>query len=207
MTEKSTSRKITQELNRLQASLTISLERFYKQKIKGSQLPPEEIKQKYGKEVVDTIRKTVQASWLFSGTIIQDETGQTSFISSKDGAGMEETTNKMVNQFWQTSGKIWLRENEFKVDNTNQLVELDQFDFHAAMVGLGLFIAYFSYNQGIFSKSQELGNIKLKFVTRENCIDTKICLPLNGQIYDIGAVLNQPPLHKHCRCRLIPVRV
>jgi hypothetical protein len=207
MTEKSTSRKITQELYRLQKELTIKLERFYNQKIKGSQLPPETIKQKYGKEVEDIIRNTVQSSWLFSGEIIKDQTDQQVFITGKDGAGMDKTSKEMVDQFWQTSGKIWLRENEYKYDNNSQVVQLDQFDMHAGMVGIGLLIAYYAYNQGMFSKSQELGNVKLKFVTRENCIDTQICLPLNGTIYDVGAVINQPPLHRHCRCRLIPIRV
>jgi hypothetical protein len=208
MTEKSVSRKITQELNRLQVSLTSSLEKFYNQKIKGSQLPPETIKQKYGKEIEDIIRNRVQSSWLFSHDIIKDQTGQTVFISSKDGAGMEKASKKMVDQFWTTSGKIWLRENEYKVDNkNNQLVELDQFDMHAGMVGIGLLVVYYAYNQGMFSKSQELGNVKLKFVTRENCIDTQICLPLNGNIYNAGEVPFELPLHRHCKCRLIPVRV
>jgi hypothetical protein len=207
MTEKSTSRKITQELDRLQKELTPKLEKFYNQNIKGSQLPPEEIKQRYGDEVEKIVRNTVQSSWLFSGEIIKDQTGQQVFISSQDGAGMERVSKEMVNQYWETSGKLWLRENEYKYDNNSQLVELGPFDMHAGMVGVGLLVAYYAYNQGMFSKANEVGGIKLKFVTRENCIDTAVCLPLNGTLYDVGFVPHQPPLHRHCRCRLIPIRV
>ncbi len=205
MTEKSTSRKITQELDRLQKELTPKLEKFYKQHIKGSQLPPEALRQQYGDEIEKIVRNTVQSSWLFSGVIMQERIGQTVFISGADGVGMEKVSKEMVDQYWETSGKIWLRENEYKYDNNSQLVQLDEFDMHAGMVGVGLLVSYYAYNQGIFSKSEEIGGIKLKFVTRENCIDTAICLPLNGQLYDPGYVPNQPPLHRHCRCRLIPV--
>ena len=206
MTEKSTSRKITQELDRLQKSLTISLEKFYREKIRGSQLPPEEIRRKYGKEVEDSIRNSVQSSWLFSGEIIQDETGQKVFISGKDGVGMEKTTKEMVDQFWTTSGKIWIRENEYKYEGS-QLVELSPYDMHAGMVGIGLFVLYYAYNQGMFSKSEELGGIKLKFVNREGCIDTAICIPLNGRIFGPGEIPIIPvrDTHRHCKCRLIPV--
>ena len=45
MTESATSRKITQELDKLQRAITIKLERYYKQKINKSQLPVEFIRQ------------------------------------------------------------------------------------------------------------------------------------------------------------------
>jgi hypothetical protein len=207
VTEKTTSRKITQELDRLGKSITIDLENFYKKHMKGTILSPEAIRQKYGGEIENIIRNKVQSSWLFSGEIIKDQTGQPVFISAKDGAGMEQVSKKMTDQFWTTSGKIWLRENEYKYDKNSQLVELDQFDMHAGMVGIGLLVVYYAYNQGMFSKASELGNIKLKFVTRENCIDTQICLPLNGNIYNAGEVPFELPLHRHCKCRLIPVKV
>ncbi len=208
MSEKTISRKITVELNRLQASLKISLQRFYNQKIKGSELPPETIKQKYGKEVEDLIGKTVQDSWLFSNSIMQEQTKQQIRITSKDGAGIEQTTTKMVDQFWDTSGKLWLRENEFKVNTNSQLVQLSEFDVPAAMVGMSILMTYYAFNQGIFSKRDEIdAPIKLKFVNREGCIDTAICIPLNGRIFGPGDIPIIPiqDTHKHCRCRLIPI--
>ena len=78
---------------------------------------------------------------------------------------------------------------------------------HAGMVGIGLFVLYYAYNQGMFSKSEEIGGIKLKFVNREGCIDTAICIPLNGRIFGPGEIPIIPvrDTHRHCKCRLIPV--
>ena len=203
--QRSVSRKITQELDKLQKQITIKLEKYYKQNIKGSQLPVEFIRQNY-KEIKGIIADTVQSSWLFSHGIISDTISEKITISAKDGQGIESLIKDFQEQFWTLSHKLLTRDSEFKVSN-GQLEELTPFDVHAAFVGLGGWFAYYAYNYAIESKAGELGNIKLKFITRENCIDTKICLPINGQLFDIGSVLYQPPLHKHCRCRLIPVRV
>lgn len=203
MNQKATSRKITRELDKLQKQITAKLERYYKQNIKGSQLPVDFIRQN-DKEIKGIIRDTVQSSWLFAHGIISDTIGDRVDLTTKDINGIESLTNNFQDQYWQLSHKLVTRETEFKVSN-GQLEELNQFDLHAAFVGIGLWFSYFAYNYSIRSKSEELGNIKLKFVTREDCVDTAICLPLNGNIYDIGSE-PQPPLHKHCHCRIIPIR-
>ena len=201
-----TSRKITQELDKLQRQITTKLERYYKQNIKGSQLPVEFIRQN-DKQIKDIIGETVQSSWLFAHGIISAEIAQKITISAKDGQGIESLIKDFQEQFWSLSHKLLTRDSEFKVDN-GQLEELTPFDIHAAFVGLGGWFAYYAFNYSIDSKSTELGlQLKIKFVTREQCIDTKICLPLNGSLYNPGEIPFQLPLHKHCKCRLIPVRV
>ena len=204
MTQAAISRKITQELDRLQKQITIKLERYYKQHLKGNQLPVEFLRQN-DKEIKGIIRDSVQESWLFAHGIIKDTIADRVDLTTNDITGIESLTNNFQEQFWQLSHKLQTRETEFKVEG-GELEKLDEFNVHAAFVALGGWFVYLAYNQSINSKSQELGSLRLKFVTRENCIDTQICLPLNGQIFDVGSA-PQIPLHKHCKCRLIPVRV
>ena len=208
------SRKITTELNRLQSTLTRELENFYRKRIKNSLLPVEMIRSQYDSEIKNIIRNTVQSSWIYSHQImeqvlkVKDPKFQIN-ISVPDIQGIEAATDKANDQFWKTSGDLKLREGDFfKVNNRSQLIEQEALDVHAAMIAFGLFATFYAFNTGMFSKRDELGlQIKLRFTTRENCVDSKICLPLNGKIMDIGEVLYNPPLHKHCRCRLIPVLV
>ena len=205
--QRSLSRKISQELDKLQREITIKLERYYKQKIKGKQVPVDFIRQN-DKEIKGIIRDTVQASWLFAHGIISDVTGQRVDITTRDIEGIELTTNNMENYYWAVAHDQLTRETALKVDNNNQLVELEPFNLHAAFVGLGGWFVYLSYNESIKSKAAEVGTqLKLKFITREDCIDSKICLPLNNRIFDIGTVPFEIPLHKHCHCKLIPVLV
>lgn len=202
-TTEALSRKITQELNRLSKEITSKLERFYKQNVAGSTSPVETVRQN-NKQIKGIIRDTVQQSWLFSHTIIASVIVDRIDLTTKDITGIESLTNNFEEQFWSLSHKLLTRDTEFKVEN-GVLEELTPFDIHAAFVGLGGWFAYFAYNESIQSKSTEIGRtLKLRFVTREACIDTKICLPLRG-IYDPGEVPFQLPLHKHCKCKLIPI--
>lgn len=196
------SRKIDQELRKLEKQITIKLEQYYKQKIKGSQVPADFIRQNE-KEIKNIIRDTIQASWLFSHDIIRDTTKQRVDLTTKDIEGIELTTNNMENYFWAVAHDLLTRETAFKVSN-GQLQELTPFDVHAAFVGLGGWFAYYAFNYAMESKSQELGNIQLRFVVRDDCVDTKLCLPLNGQIFIPGSA-PELPIHKHCHCKLIPV--
>lgn len=202
---KATNRKITQELDKLQREITIKLERYYKQNIKGSQTGVDFIRQN-DKQIKGIVRDTVQASWLFAHGIISDTIADRVDLTTRDIEGIELTTNNMENYFWALSHDLLTRDTAFKVENT-ELVPLTEFDVHAAFIGLGAWFAYYAFNYSMQSKSNELGRTKLRFTTRENCVDSKICLPLNGKIFDFGDTFYQPPLHKHCKCRLIPVRV
>ena len=48
---------------------------------------------------------------------------------------------------------------------------------------------------------------RVMFLTQEDAaVDPEICEPLNRTIYEVtDPTLPEPPLHRHCRCRLIPI--
>jgi len=48
---------------------------------------------------------------------------------------------------------------------------------------------------------------RFMFLTQEDAIvDPEICAPLNRTVYDMNDLdIPTPPLHRHCRCRLIPL--
>lgn len=205
--QRSLNRKISQELDKLQRQITAKLERYYKQNIRGSQLPVDFIRQN-DKQIKGIIRDTIQSSWLFAHGIITDVTLDRVDLTTNDITGMESTTNDMENYFWQLSHTLLTRETAFKVEN-QELVELTPFDIHAAFVGIGAFIAYYGFNYAMSIKSTELGTFKLKYIVREDCVDTKICIPLNGRIFGPNDIPIIPPndTHRHCHCKLIPVLI
>ena len=107
----------------------------------------------------------------------------------------------MTNQFWITSEKNLRRETEFKIDSSNQIEQLPEFALGAAMLCISGLMVYTAFNESMISPG-----LKLRFTVRNDCIDNKICLPLNGQIYSLGAqFIPHPPLHRHCHCKLIPM--
>jgi hypothetical protein len=48
---------------------------------------------------------------------------------------------------------------------------------------------------------------RIMFLTKEDSkVDPEICAPLNRNVYDVDDPLTpEPPMHPHCRCRLVPV--
>jgi len=48
---------------------------------------------------------------------------------------------------------------------------------------------------------------RFMFLTQEDAlVDPNICDPLNRTVYDMNDPdIPTPPLHRHCRCRLIPL--
>ena len=55
--------------------------------------------------------------------------------------------------------------------------------------------------------STEVITGRFMFLTQEDAqVDHEICEPLNRTIYDMNDFdIPTPPLHRHCRCRLIPL--
>jgi hypothetical protein len=209
-TEKQTSRKITQKMGELERAVKIKLQQFYGKKIKGSQLSITSLRQKYGQEIENLVRKTIEESWLFSNQILQEHTGTTIHTSQNDIQGIETLTNKMVNQFWVTSQKLLTRETELKTTETvGELQPLPEYDVPAAMISLGGLFAYFAFNSGMESKADELSiPVKLRFTNRDDCIDNAICIPLNGTTWNAGdpGIITPPnDTHRHCHCHLIPI--
>jgi len=210
MTVKQTSRRITQKMGELERALLPKLKQFYNQKIKNSQKSLSQIRQESGQSLENLVRKTVEDSWLFSNQILQDSTNTQVNLSVNDIQGIETITSRMVNQFWTTAQKLHTRETEFKINPEQQIEQLPEFDMAAAMIGLASLFAFYAFNQAMASKSDEIGNIKLRFTVRSDCIDTVICLPLNGKIWEVNdprRVIPPFETHRHCHCHLIPVIV
>jgi len=210
-TIKTISRKITSELNSMERILSGKLRDFYNRNIRSANTPVDIIRQEKGKEIENLIRDYVESSWLFAHAITEEQMKEPSEkirITTTDVQGIESDTKKMVNQYWLTSQRLQLRETEFKITPKQEIEQLPEFDIPAAMIGISALLVYAAFNDSMQSKAQELAfqGMRLRFTTkRDGIVDPVLCAPLEGKIFDIGFVTDMPPLHRHCRCHLIPI--
>lgn len=180
---------------------------FYNKYIRGSQAPIELLRQKYELPLNKIIANAVKDAWLYSLDILKLKTGIETPMTEKDLQGMLRVAQRMTNEFWETAGKNLRRETEFQFDpKTHKLEEKQEFVTGAAMLGIGSFMLYLAFNEGMKSKADELNQIiLLRFTTRQDAnVDPALCKPEDGKIYGITTNLF-PPLHRHCRCKLIPI--
>ena len=174
----------------------------------------------------------MQESYLFGNKIVTKQISDIStefvdFISITDVQNIQQVSDRVSNQFWKTSGRLHLREQEFIVNSDSELQLKPQFDIQAAMLGLGSFATFNAFNTASVSKLEQLSNIsdeqmllgaesvpmrfgidtQVMFLTSEDArVDTEICAPLNRQVYDSSDPdIPSPPLHNHCRCLLVPL--
>jgi hypothetical protein len=209
-----TVQQISNQVNRkfivLERQLKRILLAFYNKYIRGSQAPIELLKQKYGLQLNKIVANAVKDAWLYSHDILKLKLDISDIpMTEKDLQGMLRVAQRMTNEFWITAGKNLRRETEFQFNSkTHKLEEKQEFVTGAAMLGIGSFILYLAFNEGMKSKSDELNQIiLLRFTTRrDERVDPSLCKPEEGKIYGITTNLF-PPLHRHCRCKLIPVLV
>jgi len=208
-----TVQQISNQVNRKFIGLERQLKRillaFYNKYIRGSQAPIELLRQKYELPLNKIVANAVKDGWLYSLDIIKLKTGLDTPMTEKDLQGMLRVARRMTNEFWETAGKNLRRETEFKFDpKTHKLEEKQEFVTGAAMLGIGSFMLYLAFNEGMKSKSDELDiPILLRYTTRRDAnVDPALCKPEDGKYYGITTNLF-PPLHRHCRCKLIPVVV
>ena len=206
-----TVQQISNQVNRKFIGLERQLKRillaFYNKYIRGRQAPIELLKQKYELPLNKIVANAVKDGWLYSLDIIKLKTGIDTPMTEKDLRGMIRVATRMTNEFWETAGKNLRRETEFQFDpKTHKLEEKQEFVTGAAMLGIGSFMLYLAFNEGMKSKSEELNQIiLLRFTTRrDERVDPSFCKPEDGKIYGITTNLF-PPLHRHCRCKLIPL--
>jgi len=136
-----------------------------------------------------------------------------------------QLVNTHSDYFWQTAKK--LKDRQILVDTEKSRIAAvkNPFDVLAAMVGNAANAVFKAFNVGIRSKLSEVKNVilpsaddeferpdiqrstKVKFMTaQDNRVDPVFCLPLSNNEYDTDdPQLPEPPLHLHCRCRLVPV--
>ena len=180
----------------MERTLKQKLLAFYNKRIKGSNAPIQTIRQRYGKELEELVRNNVQNSWIFATDIVEERTDKPARISSED---IDRVTTQMVNQFWETSKKNLEQEHKDVILN-GKLVDAEPFDTSAAMIGVSALMLYYAFNQSMNSQT----GIRLLYKVRDDCIDTKICLPFNNKTFEVGLAPPMPQ-HRHCHCRLIPI--
>ena len=191
-----TNRQISRRLGPMERTLKQKLLAFYNKRIKGSNAPIQTIRQRYGKELEELVRNNVQNSWIFATDIVVERTDKPARISSED---IDRVTTQMVNQFWETSKKNLEQEHKDVILN-GKLVDAEPFDTSAAMIGVSALMLYYAFNQSMNSQT----GIRLLYKVRDDCIDTKICLPFNNKTFEVG-LAPELPQHRHCHCRLIPI--
>jgi len=192
------SNQVSRRLGPMERTLKQKLLAFYNKRIKGSNAPIQVLRQRYGKEIEQIIRDNIQTSWLFATDIVLQRTN-IKVDKVKDAQGIENAIVIMTNQFWETSKKNQEREQLSVIEN-GKLVQADEFDTSAAMLGVSGLMLYYAFNQSMNIKD----GIRLLYKVRDDCIDTKICLPFNNKIFEVGLAPPMPQ-HRHCHCRLIPM--
>jgi hypothetical protein len=233
---RTTSKAISNKLNELEKRVTSKLNAFYKQKIRpnATLFPIQTLRNKYDAEVKVIIRKAVQDSYLEGTGLVAQQINEKApdfelFTSVTDINNIQAITNDMADQFWQTTGKLVQRENEFLLQQ-GELVPKPSFDAKAALIGIAALVTFGAFNQAVKSKtavavaaappqqpfeSLEIGidfEIKelkgrVRFTTQHDAkVDQEICAPLDGREWDANDPdIEVPPLHRFCRCELIPL--
>jgi len=206
-----TVQQISNQVNRkfivLERQIKRLLLAFYNKYIRGSKAPIELLKQKYGLALNGIVAEAVKNGWLYSLDILKLKIGLNTPMTEKDLRGMIRLAEKMSDEFWVTAGKNLRRETEFEFDpKTHKLEEKQEFVTSAAMDGISSFMIYLAFNEGMKSKADELDAlILLRYTTRKDAnVDPALCEPEDGKYYGITTD-SFPPLHRHCRCKLIPV--
>lgn len=200
------SNQVSRTLGTLERKLKQLLLAFYNKYIKGSKAPIELIKQKHSIKLAKIIADYVNNAWLYSLDIMAKKTNLQVSITERDLQGMIRVSLRMENEFWETARKNLQRESEYQVTPEGKLEEKPEYKLSAAMLGVGSFMLYLAFNEGILSKSQELNEpILLRYTTKRDInVDPNLCKPEDGKIFGVNTNA-MPPLHRHCRCKLIPI--
>ena len=211
---KTVRRNVVRDLTILENSLKRKLLTFYNTKIKpeAGTTPIEQLKQRYNSYIINLIRKTVQDSYLKGNELVGRQIKITDFdivITGTDIDNIAKISAAMTTSFWNTASKLHRRETEFKLNKDRELEEKEPFDKNAAMVAASALVVYSAFNGSILSKTQEIPQpARVQFTTaNDSHVDPKLCQPHANEIFDENNVPidAQPPLHRHCRCILVPL--
>lgn len=152
-------KKITSKGNTLEASLTKKLRVFFNKNIKpfAGIYPPEVLRHAHEEAVRNIIRKAVQDSYLFGTSIVGEQmTAQDPdfelFISGQDINNIQGLTDRLNEDFWQTSNRLMGRESEFVQLPEGKVKKKPELDVNAAITGITTSIIYASMNLAVKSK-------------------------------------------------------
>lgn len=211
---------IDTQLRELETKLKNKLIAFYNKYIKPfiHKFPTTTLKAQYQEQLSSMLRTAIEESYL-TGTKIVGKAIKIQipefelFISTTDVTNIATLAAQLSSQFWITVNRLILRENEFIVNQDNELEPKTPFAKDAAMFGIASLVIYDSYNSAIKSKSGIIEGSKVRF---ETAGDAKVCdastnkvapcQPNSNMVFDANDPnIPQPPLHRFCRCRLIPI--
>ena len=217
---------VSNELDSLARKLKNVLIKFYNKYIKGNP-NPFAIKNLYGNRIKIELRKVIEEAYLKGINNVGKEVKIKipefqMFITVQDIENIEQTTNKMYNDFWNTVMKINRREEEYRIDKEGEFERLEQFNTQAAFISNSAFLAYAAYSLGVTEKMTQIRNIpqsfgismsiqnisyKVRYARRNPPnVDPIICEPFRNKVYDITDP-NKPviPQHRHCKCQYVPI--
>lgn len=140
-------------------------------------------------------------------------------LSMTDHLNMERLVDGTSERFWNTAVRLMQRQIEF--NTINKIAAVNLFDAIAAFIGQAVQAVFTAFNTAVTSKLSEVRNLigdepdistipvtgRVRFMTAGDVkVDPVFCQPLEDQEFDVDDPdIPQPPLHLHCRCRLVPV--
>lgn len=179
------------------------------------------LKQKYDRRLKVLITEPIEDAYMIAINTIAQKTDVPINISITDLLNMERIVDQTSEAFWNTCIKLVQRQIEF--DTVNKIAAINLFNEIAAFIGQAVKSVFTAFNTGITSKLSQIRNLidaepdistipvtgVVRFMTAgDSKVDPVFCAPLDGQEFDVDDPDLEdatPPLHLHCRCRLVPV--
>lgn len=152
---RTTSKQIRKKLTPQENRLKVKLHKFYKQNIRGRQEPTEVLRRVYENQIKIIIRQAIEEAYFTGFQVVENTVGKRRqyFISVTDIQNIKDLSNKMNEQFWVTTTKLHMRENEFIISlATQEMIKKQEFDTEAAYIGIASLMVYAAYNNSVKSK-------------------------------------------------------
>lgn len=209
---------ITRNLTVIEKRLSKRLETFYNTYIRDSLTPVQIIKEHYDLILRGILHKPIQESYMLAVKQVGDPP-----ISALDIGNIQNIINEQSNNFWKLAEKLKQRQIVVETEEEHKnRIAANLFDALAAFIGQAAQTVFRAFNTGIKSKISQVTNAfdigdidegippisgRVKFMTAGDAkVDPVFCEPLDGQEFDAtDPDIPEPPLHLHCRCRLVPL--
>ena len=148
-------------------------------------------------------------------------------LTSLDIGNIQNIINEQSNNFWKLAEKLKQRQILVETEEGHKnRIAANLFDSLAAFIGHASSVVFNAFNTAIKSKLSQVVNQstegfedlfgdgqetslsgRVKFLTaNDSKVDPVFCLPLQDMEFDVNdPECPDPPMHLHCRCRLLPI--
>jgi len=162
-----TNKEITRKLTTQEKALKRKLHSFYLTVVKDNPIPVETLRTKYENQIKAIIRKAVEDSYFTGTDLIEKEVKAITprkvfFISGEDIKNIQDITEQMNKVFWTTTGKLHIRETEFKLTLDKELIKKKEFDTEAAYIAIAALMIFKGFNNSVISKMRQVVNQNVK---------------------------------------------